>query len=156
MTTNVRNKVIKDLETWHVYVLLETTMNRGRTLSSHGHPPCAPSAWVATRFQRQVLLDGVWCLTCQIHAEWMDEHATSAREIGGSPFISGCQLVLHDIYFVFLSVESCTDLTPLHSCTFASLCPALLYALDHHSNALALAQVVPQNRVALVMVAERR
>ena len=47
------------------------------------------------------------------------------------------------------SVESCTDLTPLHSWTFASLFPALLCALDHSSNALALAQVVPQNRVAL-------
>ena len=47
------------------------------------------------------------------------------------------------------NVESCTDLTRLHSCTLASLFPALLYALDHSSNALAFAQVVPQNRVAL-------
>ena len=37
----------------------------------------------------------------------------------------------------------------LHTCS-------LLYALDHHSNALASAQVVPQNRVALDCVAERR
>ena len=55
--------------------------------------------------------------------------------------------------FAIMCVESCTDLTPLHSCTFASLFPALLSALDHSSNALAEAQVVPQNRVALDMVA---
>ena len=46
------------------------------------------------------------------------------------------------------SVESYTDLTPLHSCTFASLFSVLSRALDHPSNAFALAQVVPQNRVA--------
>ena len=47
------------------------------------------------------------------------------------------------------SVEWCTDLTPLHSCTPASLPLDLLRALDHSSNALALAQAVPQNRLAL-------
>ena len=46
------------------------------------------------------------------------------------------------------SVELHTDLTPLHSCTFASLVSRLVCALDHPPNAFALAEVVPQNRVA--------
>ena len=46
------------------------------------------------------------------------------------------------------SVESYTHLTPLHSCTSASLFSLLSCALDHPSNAFLLAQVVPQNRVA--------
>ena len=45
-----------------------------------------------------------------------------------------------------VSVESYTDLTPLHSCTFASLFSVFSCALDHPSNSIALAQVVPQNR----------
>ena len=43
-------------------------------------------------------------------------------------------------------VELHTDLTPLHSCTFASI-------VSRH---VMCTQVVPQNRVAFVMVAERR
>ena len=43
------------------------------------------------------------------------------------------------------SVEPYTDLTPLHSCTFTSLFSVLSCAFDHPSNAIALAQVVPQN-----------
>ena len=46
-----------------------------------------------------------------------------------------------------------------HRCTCAHLLPLfsdLSCAIDHTSNAFALAQVVPKNRVALDMVAERR
>ena len=46
------------------------------------------------------------------------------------------------------SVEPYTGLTPLHSCTFFPLLSDLSCAHDHSSNAFALAQVVPQNRVA--------
>ena len=39
------------------------------------------------------------------------------------------------------------DLTLLHSCTFVSLDTELLCAIDHSSNAFALAQVASQNRL---------
>ena len=45
-------------------------------------------------------------------------------------------------------VLDCVDSSLLHSCTFASLVTGPSRALDHSSNAFALAQVVPQNRVA--------
>ena len=48
------------------------------------------------------------------------------------------------------SVRMHTDLTLLHSCTFVCLVTELLCALDH-----SLAQVAPQNRLPLDMIAER-
>ena len=39
------------------------------------------------------------------------------------------------------------DLTLLHSCTIVSFVTELLCALNHSSNAFALAQVAPQNRL---------
>ena len=52
-----------------------------------------------------------------------------------------------------LSVKSCTDLSRAH---LLPLFSDLSCAFDHTSNAFALAQVAPKNRVALDMVAERR
>ena len=73
---------------------------------------------------------------CGLKQDFVSATASVTVSLGAEPAQAG-------------SVELYTDLTPLHSCIFASLFPALLYALDHPSNALALAQVVPQNRVAL-------
>ena len=47
-----------------------------------------------------------------------------------------------------VSVGLHVDLSLLHSCTFVSHVTGLSCALDHSSSAFALAQVVPQNRVA--------
>ena len=60
-------------------------------------------------------------------------------------------VVAFDTFCLFLSVfvGMHTDLTLLHSCTCVSLVAELLCALDHHSNAFALAQVASQNRVPL-------
>ena len=55
-----------------------------------------------------------------------------------------------------LSVGLYVDLTLLHSCTFLSLVTELLCALDHSSNAFALAQGAPQNRVPFDIVADKR
>ena len=43
------------------------------------------------------------------------------------------------------------DLTLLHSCTFVSLVTELLCALDHSSNAFALAQGASQNCISFVI-----
>ena len=57
-------------------------------------------------------------------------------------------------FCVCVCVESYTDLTPLHSCTFASVSSDLSDSFDHSPNAVALAQGMPENRVAFDMVAE--
>ena len=56
--------------------------------------------------------------------------------------------------FLFFSVGMNVDMTLLHSCTFVSLVTELLCALDHSSNAFALAQVAPRSRLPFDMVAE--
>ena len=58
-----------------------------------------------------------------------------------------------------LSLTLSSHAQSCHRCTCAHLLPLfsdLSCAIDHTSNAFALAQVVPKNRVALHMVAERR
>ena len=52
-------------------------------------------------------------------------------------------------------IELHMDLALLHSCTSVSLVTGLSCALDHSSNDFALAQVVPQNRVAFDKREER-
>ena len=66
----------------------------------------------------------------------------------------GCDCVW-ECLSLCLCVRVHIDLTLLHSCKFVSLVTELLCALDHSSNAFALDQVAPQNRLPLDMVAER-
>ena len=54
-----------------------------------------------------------------------------------------------------LSVELYMDLTLFYSCTFVSLVTELSCALDHSSNASALAHGASHNRLPFDMVAER-
>ena len=74
----------------------------------------------------------------------------------GKCFKGGLWTQFLAVLCVCVCVESYTDLTPLHYCTFASLFSVLSCAVDHPSNAFASGQVVPHNRVAFDMVAERR
>ena len=72
------------------------------------------------------------------HHGWMG--AFKSKLLGDDPF----------------SFSLCTCLLRLfHSCTFVSLVTELSCALDHFSNAFALAQGASQNRVPFDMVAER-